>query len=149
GRQIIYCRVRQCHPREKRHKEDTGNAADKLREDVEQSVPVFDFTQSPKGQRDRWIEVCAGTFTEWREDQCDGCAAHCYPYTHSPHKWVRKESDGGRLRMEKQDGEQPRRNHEEPKFSGFANVLRPMFFQRAQHFCLTRIITAARLRCLA
>src|SRR5262249_50650558 len=75
---------------------------------------------------DRRIEMGARSFTERRENQGDGRAAHRNACQHTSCKLAGDEIQNWRTRMMKQNGEQPGRDHEQPELGCLAKIFGPM-----------------------
>src|SRR5262249_21659507 len=118
--------MHQRHPREERHNQHADNTTDELCDNVEYSVPILHLPELPKRQRDSGIEVGAGSFTEWRENQRDGSAAHRNARQHSPNEFARDKIEDWRIRMLKQNRKQPGRDHEEAELGCLAEIFWPM-----------------------
>src|SRR5437016_2892256 len=118
---------------EQRNREYAKNPANELRDDIKHSVPVLHLAEPPKRHRYSWIEVCAGPFPKRRENQRDGRATHRDASQHSAHEFAWNDAWNWRVRMPEQDREEPGRDHKDPELSGFAEVFRPVFFERANH----------------
>src|SRR4030095_8084503 len=99
-----------------------GNSADELRDDIEHRVPILHFSKPPKSQRDRRMKMRAGSLTERRENQSYRSAAHGDPREHSPREFAGDEIHNWRVRMMKQNREQPGRDHEQPELGCLAET---------------------------
>src|SRR5262245_19159334 len=105
--------MREWFTNEQRDRKYAGNCAKELREDIEDRIPIFYFSKTPKRQCDRRIKMGARPFTERRENKCDGCAAHSNACEHTTCELAGDEIKKWRTRMMKQIGERPVRGHEE------------------------------------
>jgi hypothetical protein len=107
GSGVIHVWMRQRFVNKQRNREHASNAANELRDDIKDCVPILHFSKPPKRQRDSGIKVGPGSFAQRRQNQRDCSPTHRNPREHSANEFAGNDVWNGRSRMPEKYREEP------------------------------------------